>query len=53
MKNTYVKKIKFTALEKLNKEVARTQITSPANILLVITAFCNEMVAENYPCKTD
>ena len=34
MKNKYVKKIKFTALKKLNKEVARThvQITSPANI---------------------
>ena len=33
MKNKYVKiKIRFTALKKLNKEVARTQITSPANI---------------------
>ena len=34
MTNKYVKKIKFTALEKLNKEVARTQITSPENILV-------------------
>ena len=37
MKNKYVnceKKIKFTAVEKLNKEVARTQITSPANIFV-------------------
>ena len=34
MKNKYVKKIKFTALEKLNKEVARKQITSPTNILV-------------------
>ena len=32
MKNKYVNKIKLTALEKLNKEVARTQMTSPANI---------------------
>ena len=28
MKNKCVKKIKFTTLEKLNKEVPRTQITS-------------------------
>ena len=34
MTNKYVKKIKFTALEKLNKEVATTQITSPENILV-------------------
>ena len=37
MKNKHVKKIKFTALEKLlNKAggVARTEITSPANILV-------------------
>ena len=39
MKNTYVKKIKFTALEKLNKEVARTQITSPANIFVGSNSF--------------
>ena len=37
MKNKYVKKIKFTAVEKLNKEVVRTQITSPANIFLFDT----------------
>ena len=37
MKNKYVQKIKFTAVEKLNKEVARTQITSPANIFLFDT----------------
>ena len=37
MKNKYVKKIKFTAVEKLNKDVARTQITSPANIFLFDT----------------
>ena len=41
MKNKYVKKIKFTALEKLNKEVTRTQITSPANIFEI----CPEMHA--------
>ena len=34
MKNKYVKKIKFTAFGKLNEEVARTQITSPANIFV-------------------
>ena len=34
MKNTYGTKIKFTTLKKLNKEVARTQITSPANIFI-------------------
>ena len=34
MKNNYEKNIKFTALEKLNKEVSRAQITSPANVFV-------------------
>ena len=35
MKNKYVKKKKkFSALEKVKKEIARTQITSPAHIFV-------------------
>ena len=46
-----MEKIKFTALEKLNKDFARTHSNNKPSkyFCLIITAFCNEMDTENYP----